>query len=180
LVAEVAPQQSEDKRLANEKRRYGAVPVSDLVSGIIDPALRRKTGISVELVHGWEEIVGEKLAASTRPEKINWPPRGANPDDFRPGTLVLACDQSVALHIQHSTDGIVSRVNAFFGYAAIDRVKIVQKPVGHVDERKRPKRVILSEKDRSHIASVTSSIEDEGLRKALEKLGESIVGERSS
>jgi len=99
--------------LANEKRRYGAIPVSDLVSGIIDPALRRKTGISVELVNGWDEIVGEKLAASTRPEKINWPARGANPDDFRPGTLLLACDQSVALHIQHSTAGIVSRVNAF-------------------------------------------------------------------
>ncbi len=166
--------------MANEKRRYGAIPVSDLVSGIIDPALRRKTGISVELVNGWDEIVGEKLAASTRPEKINWPARGANPDDFRPGTLLLACDQSVALHIQHSTAGIVSRVNAFFGYAAIDRVKIIQKPVRRLEGPKRKKRGKLSESERSRIASVTSSIEDEGLRKALERLGESIVGERSS
>jgi hypothetical protein len=166
--------------VANEKRRYGAVPVSDLAAGIVDPALRRKTGISVELVNGWDEIVGEKLAGSTRPEKINWPARGANPDDFRPGTLVLACDQSAALHIQHSTAGIVSRVNAFFGYAAIDRVKIIQKPVRLLERPKMKKRVILSESDRRRIASVTSSIEDEGLRKALERLGESIVGERSS
>lgn len=166
--------------MANEKRRRGAIPVSDLVSGIIDPALRRQTGISVELVQTWDDIVGEKLSASTRPEKINWPARGASPDDFRPGTLVLACDQSAALHIQHSTAEIVSRVNAFFGYAAIDRIRIVQKPVTAPAGRKRPKRVILSEKDRSHIACLTSSIEDEGLRKALEKLGRSIVGERSS
>jgi hypothetical protein len=179
-VAQVAPRQSKDKRLTNEKRRIGAVPVSDLVSGIIDPALRRKTGISIELVHGWDEIVGETLAASTRPEKIQWPSRGMNLDDFRPGTLVLACDQSAALHIQHSTAAIVSRVNAFFGYAAVDRIRIVQKPVVKMDRRNKPKRGNLSEKDLNHIASMTSSIEDEGLRKALEQLGLSIVGERTS
>lgn len=166
--------------MAREMQRRGAVPVSDLVSGIIDPALRRKTGISIELVNGWEEIVGEKLSVSTRPERISWPARGSGPDDFRPGMLVLACDQSAVLHIQHQSAEIVSRVNAFFGYAAIDRIRIVQKPVSSVPARRRPVRGKLSDAQRNHIAAMTSSIEDEGLRKALEKLGESIVGERSS
>lgn len=165
--------------MARKIRSGGAVPVSDLASAIIDPALRRKTGISIELVNAWPEIVGEKLSGSTRPEKIGWPARNSSPDDFRPGTLLLACDQSVALFVQHQTGQIVSRVNGFFGYAAIDRIRIVQKPVSRTSARNRPGRVELSDRDRDRIAALTSSIEDDGLRKALEKLGQSIIGERS-
>ena len=58
------------------KRRQGnAVPVSDLAAGVLDPVLRKRAGITIGLVQSWEEIAGERLAQTTRPEKIVWPRR---------------------------------------------------------------------------------------------------------
>ena len=71
------------------KRPFGnPVPVSDLATEILDPMLRKRAGISVALVQSWEEIVGPKLATSSRPEKINWP-RRLHDDDL------AGCDADV-------------------------------------------------------------------------------------
>ena len=67
-------------------------PVSDLASAIIDPVLRKRTGVSVGLVQSWDEIVGPRLAAHSRPEKIVWPRRPHEDDPFEPATLVIACE----------------------------------------------------------------------------------------
>ncbi len=77
------------------------VPVSDLAGGILDPMLRRRTGMSLALVQSWEEIAGSRLAARSRPEKIQWPRRLHEDDPFEPATLVVACEGVAALHLQH-------------------------------------------------------------------------------
>ena len=50
-------------------------------------------------------------------------------DPFEPATLVIACEGFAALHVQHETGEIIGRVNAFLGFNAIGRIRIVQKPV---------------------------------------------------
>ena len=50
-------------------------------------------------------------------------------DPFEPAVLVVACEGAAALHLQHETGEIISRVNAFLGFSAIGRIRIVQKPV---------------------------------------------------
>lgn len=158
----------------------GARPVSDLVAGILDPALRKKSGMSVGLVQAWADIAGGDIGERTRPLKVKWPPRGVSGEEFRPGTLVLACDQSVALKIQHQTTELISRVNAHFGFAAIDRIHIVQKPVTpwRSPERKSPRK--LDEREERHIGELTQNIDDSELRNSLRKLGRAIIGESSS
>ena len=112
------------------KPRYGnPLPVGDVATGILDPMLRRKAGISTALVQSWEEIVGSRLAASTRPEKIVWPRRAGEDDPFQPATLVIACEGAAALRLQHETGEIIDRVNGFLGFGAVARIRIVQKPV---------------------------------------------------
>ena len=105
------------------------MPVSDLASAILDPVLRKRAGISIGLVQSWDEIAGPRLAGHTRPEKIVWPRRMHEDDPFQPATLVIACEGFAALHVQHETGEIIGRVNAFLGFNAIGRIKIVQKPV---------------------------------------------------
>ena len=74
------------------KNRYGnPVPVSDLATGILEPVLRKRAGISIGLVQSWEEIVGPRLAGTSRPEKIQWPRRMREDDPFEPAVLVVAC-----------------------------------------------------------------------------------------
>jgi len=154
------------------------VPVSDLASKILDPVLRRRAGISIELVQSWDEIVGTRLADRTRPEKIVWPRRLSEEDPFEPATLVIACEGAAALHVQHETTEIIGRVNAFLGFGAVGRVKIVQKPVAAAELRRKPSLRPLSAGEQGRIASAVSPITDDGLRESLERLGRSIAGSR--
>jgi hypothetical protein len=152
------------------------VPVSDLVTDLLDPVMRKRAGISVGLVQSWEEIVGPRLAATSRPQKIQWPQRVGQDDPFEPATLIIACEGLAALHIQHETSEIISRVNGFLGFNAIGRIKIVQKPVRTASAAARPKLAPLTEADAARLAGKVSQIEDEGLRTALERLGRSVIG----
>ncbi|WP_315919319.1 DUF721 domain-containing protein [Mesorhizobium sp. SP-1A] len=154
------------------------VAVSDLASGILDPMLRKRTGMSLALVQSWEEIAGPRLAARSRPEKIQWPRRLHEDDPFEPATLVIACEGLAALHLQHETGEIIGRVNAFIGFNAVGRIRIVQKPVSAGKGKEKPVPRPLSETEKARLSGTVAKIEDEGLRASLERLGASMLGER--
>lgn len=163
--------------MTEKRRSYNAQTVSDLSSDILDPVLRKRAGISVGLVQSWEEMVGEKVAAASRPEKIQWPRRMSDDDPFEPATLVVACEALAAMHIQHETGEIIGRINAYLGFPAIGRIRVVQKPVRQpqkITPTLRPLNAVEKEK----LAGQLSHIEDEGLRQSLEALGRAVMGRR--
>lgn len=152
------------------------VQISEAAETILDPVLRKRAGISIGLVQSWEEIVGPRLAGRTRPEKIVWPRRLSDDDPFEPAMLVIACEGTAALHVQHETNEIVSRVNAFLGFSAIGRIRIVQKPVNTGPDKPKPRPRPLSDVEKKRLAGTVSQIEDDGLRAALQRLGATILG----
>lgn len=159
-------------------RGSGPTSVSDLAASVLDPVLRRKAGMSMALVQSWEEIAGERLAARSRPERIAWPRRREEGDPFEPATLVIACDAFAALQVQHETTEIIARINAFLGYPAIGRIRIVQRPVRPSGPARRPPLRQLRAEERAEIGRLTGGIEDEELRAALARLGESVRARR--
>lgn len=164
--------------MAGKRFSGNPVPVSDLAGEILDPVLRRRTGMSLALVQSWEEIAGPRLAAKSRPQKIQWPRRLGDDDPFEPAVLVVACEGLAALHLQHETTEVISRVNAFLGYSAIGRIRIVQKPVS-VPVRPKPTVRPLTPPEAQRLSKTVGGIEDEGLRAALERLGSTVIGTRS-
>lgn len=156
----------------------GPVPLADLTGEVLDPVLRKRAGLSLALVQSWEEIVGTALAASSRPERVAWPRRLREDDPFEPATLVVACEGMAALQLQHQTGEIIGRVNAFLGFSAIGRVKIVQKPVAVAAKPARPRLRKLETLETEAVARVVSGIEDEGLKQSLRRLGETIRAAR--
>ena len=68
-------------------------------------------------------------------------------------------------------------MNAFLGFNAVGRVRIVQKPVASMAPA-RPRLRKLSDAERSKLSGTVGKIEDEGLRASLEKLGAAIVASR--
>lgn len=156
----------------------GPTAVSDIASAILDPVLRKRAGMSLALVQSWEEIAGERLAARSRPERIAWPRRRGDDDPFEPATLVIACDGAAALMVQHETTEIIGRINAFLGYPAIGRVRIVQRPVTVEARPKRPALRALAPDEKAEISRLTAQIEDEGLRASLASLGASVKARR--
>jgi hypothetical protein len=166
------------KVMAGKRQGRFAVPLGDAVTTILDPVLRKRAGMSTALLQSWDEIAGERLAANTRPERIAWPRRAYEDDPFEPATLVIACEGAAALRLQHQTGEIISRANAFLGFAAIGRIKIVQKKVVSMAGPARPALRALTEGEATRVASTVEPIADEGLRAALERLGRSVLASR--
>lgn len=153
----------------------GPRPVADLIGGLMDPILRRKAGMTSGLVAAWSEIAGPRLQEMTRPEKLIWPARRSESDAFEPATLVIACEAAAALRLQHQTSELISRVNAFFGFAAVERIKIVQKSVSQPRGSRKPKLRELGAADIAKIDAMVSRIEDTKLRDALRAFAETAL-----
>ena len=160
--------------MAGKRPRGNATPVSDLAIALLDPLLRKRAGMTIGLVQSWEEIVGERLATTTRPEKIAWPRRLHEDDPFEPATLVIACEGRAALHVQHETGEIIARVNGFLGFAAVGRIKIVQKQV-EIAAKPKPKQRGLTHGEEARLGGLIEAVEDDGLREALARLGRSVM-----
>ncbi len=148
-----------------------AKPLSALLGDAFSDAYARQGFASRELVTRWAEIAGPEIAAHSEPMKIQWP-RPVEGQRQQPATLVLRVEGPVALEIQHSSDVILQRVNRFFGWNAVGRLALRQAPLS-----RRPPRKITRRPDATEVAKVAgtlSSIEDDGLRAALARLGASI------
>lgn len=155
----------------------GVRQISEIANGMLDPILARRAGINTMLLGSWEEIAGPEFADCTRPEQIRWDRRQTRgtveEGGFTPGVLTVACEGTRALFLMHCRDELIERINAFFGYPAVDRVRIVQKPVS-VPERKRRQRPLAAD-DARRLAGMLGDIDDPGLKAALERLGRAVM-----
>lgn len=159
-------------------RRRGAIPLSELVGGVIAPVTARRGIATADLVAAWPEIVGSPHADYTAPEKIVWP-RHSDGDGPAAGVLVLKVDGPRAIFVQHDLPQIVERVNAFLGYRAIGRARIIQSPVGARSskvERQAPPS--LAPHDEQALEDEIAGVDDDRLKQALARLGRGVRGAR--
>lgn len=150
-------------------------PLADFATRLLSPVLERRAGMTLDLLGAWEEIAGPVHAARTRPERLKWPKGDA--DDFKPATLVVACEGAHAVFFQHETKVLMERLNGFFGFAAVDRVQVVQKPVTPREERVARQVPTLDRREERSLQSDLARVENDGLRIALAKLGRGVRSE---
>lgn len=132
----------------------------------------RGFAITRVLTH-WVEIAGENLAASTRPVKISHSRQSFG------ATLTLLTTGAHAPLVEMQKDHLRERVNAVYGYNAISRIIITQTaPEGFAegqaqfapaqDPSKTPE---PSLEDHGKARDLATSVQDPGLKSALETLG---------
>lgn len=158
-----------------KKWRKPAQQISELTRGVLQPAMARRSGMTMDLLAGWKDIAGPKYCEHTLPEKISWPNRAGSQDAFLPGQLIVACEASIALFFQHELDQVVERVNIYFGYPAINKIKLVQKPVYQSPGEKRSKPAKLNTQKAQKLKSILDRVEDDELRSRLAKFGEGVM-----
>jgi len=108
-----------------ERRRGGqARAIADLMPEIGRTAFRRFGFVQSSVVSRWPEIVGPHHARICAPESIRFAP-GAKSE----GILQLVVVPAHAPLIQHVIPEIIERVNRFFGYNAVAKVKLRQGAV---------------------------------------------------
>lgn len=124
----------------------------------------------------WREIVGDRLARVSRPQKLTKGRGGAA------GTLELRVVGAAALLVQHQSEDILQRVNLFLGAGAVDKLRIAQGPVKPLaDIPTQPKRrtappPLPAHQEAELKASVAMA--PDGLKGSLERLGRAVLSDR--
>ncbi|MBB5073538.1 hypothetical protein HNQ69_000659 [Bartonella callosciuri] len=160
-----------------KKRHFYSL--SETVSKILDPVLRKRTGLNVALIENWPQIAGYDISENTMPLKIIWKSHADQDEVFRPATLIVACEGFAALKLMHETDELLRRINVFFGYIAIDRIKIEQRYRSLLTNHL-PMKLPPNEKDKKRLEKMLQEIEDKSLRQSLYKLGCCIFWEKNN
>ncbi|MEY2944056.1 MAG: hypothetical protein RLY97_2070, partial [Pseudomonadota bacterium] len=98
--------------------------IADLMPEIGRTAFRKFGFIQSSVVTRWPEIVGPHHARACAPESIRFPF-----GEKTGGILQLVVTSAHAPFIQHVIPEIIERVNRFFGYNAVAKVKLRQGEV---------------------------------------------------
>jgi hypothetical protein len=146
--------------------------LAEVVAGVLAPVSERRGFAVADLAAAWQEVIGPRYADCTYPEKIDWPRAG---DTDAGGVLKVCVEGPRAVLLQHELGQVMQRVNAFLGYAAIGRIRIVQ---GSIPRRKPQRRALPPPADEARVAGAVSAVGDDALREALARLGRGIFVER--
>ena len=150
-------------------RGSGARAISELMPEIGRTAFRRFGFVQSSVVTRWPEIVGSAHARVCAPESIRFPP-GEKSD----GILQLVVVPAHAPLIQHVVPEIMERVNRFFGYKAVAKVKLRQGAVQPPAPKERPAAPPSLKPIPLELGDSLRDIGDPELRAVLESLARSM------
>ena len=171
-----APKKPTKKARPYERPRGGAAKaVGDLMPQIGRTAFRRFGFVQSSVVTRWPEIVGERHAKVCAPEAIRFPP-----GEKSEGILQLVVLPAHAPIIQHVIPEIIERVNRFFGYQAVARVKLRQGAVKAQDAQERPKAPPSLKPIPMELGDSLRDIGDPEMRAVLEGLARSLGQQEDS
>ena len=159
----------------NERRhKKNPVTAGSILRRATAAALRRRGFAEGEVIARWPDIVGPELAALTAPEKLQQR-RG----DVAGAVLHIRVAGAAAVELQHKAPMVIERINGFYGYRAVDRIKLLQGPL---PEPEKPREVAsrpLTGAESAKLTARTEATKSPDLRRALERLGTSVMGRRA-
>jgi hypothetical protein len=106
---------------------------------------------------------------------MSWPKgRPAGQRHAEGATLTVKCDHGAGLALSYETARIADRVNAFYGYQAVQTVKVVQ--ANRPGPRRKSEKPVPPPADVvDKVASRVGEIEQPDLKAALTRLGEAAL-----
>jgi hypothetical protein len=151
------------------RRGGGLLRLRPRLTRLLDPVARQRGLVDGALLTDWAGIVGSDLASRCRPIRLRRERGG--------GVLSIRAPGAVALELQHTAPQIVERINGYFGFAAVRRLKLVQAPVTIPRAPAGAPEPCLTEDQRAAIDARVAAIPPGPLRLALVRLGACLVSQ---
>lgn len=148
-------------------RRRRIEPAANRLAALLGGVVAARGFAATEMITHWAQIVGARLGAVSAPAKLRHQ-RGKSG-----GVLEIVVDGPLALEFQHCEPQIVEALNAYCGFRAVERLKLVR---GRLPRQAPPRPVPppLSEAAKAAIDRAVATIGDDNLRRALAGLGAEI------
>src|SRR5260221_6661404 len=153
----------------SQQRRGSLAPLAVNVPAVTRAAIGSRGFAEAGLVTHWPEIIGADLARGCQPDMLRFP-KGERHD----GTLTLRCIGALALEIQHQTPVLIERINGFFGYRAVARLRLVQGTLRRRPSRAPIKLPPLAPAERAAAEANLADLPESEVKDALRRLGEAI------
>lgn len=153
------------------RRSYGPRTLAGSVDRLTKGIFARRGFSATAILSEWPRIAGEAIAAYSQPEQITFP-GGAK----KGGTLHLRVALGgLATELQHREPQLLERINQYFGYRAVERLKLVQGPLPSRDSRPADTNTPLAPEQEAALSENLEMVDDPELREALERLGRNIA-----
>lgn len=165
--------------ISKEHRLTDLTGVGKTIRPLVKQILGKNAFIQIELMENWDEIVGEKLCRYVLPQKVSF-----NKDERTNGTLFLMVfGGAYAMEVENNKLNILQKINSFFGYEALNKIKIMQNNnienfLGVKNVADNLKKNLVSENEKNYINEMLCDIENENLRLKLESLGKAVLSNK--
>lgn len=166
--------------MTEAKRRYnGMASLSIALETVIKPVIKKKGFLPHKIITDWHLIMGERLGKLTSPLKVTF--RGKKQEE---GTLYIeAYNGGIAMEIAYLEPVLLEKIASYFGYMAVTKIKIIQKPATSGMDELFPdsyQAPHLSPEANNKLEILMRDIEDPILHEALHGLGRHVIKKNES
>ena len=168
------------KQPRHNSTTYGFSRAATLMQTRIKTASESRGFAVTRLLTHWSEIVGDSTAGIATPVNVSYGRGGLG------ATLTLLTTGAQAPMLEMQKEQIREKVNACYGYKAIERVRITQTaPVGFYDGRAAFEQKAAAPRELDPTALVVSAdlakdVKSDALRAALAALGANVITKHKS
>lgn len=153
-------------------------PLTQLMPKTTRSILGKKGMLFTKLIGKWPDIVGHDLASKATPLDLKF---SKSKKQSNKVTLHLAIPSAYAPEIQAQLPQLTERLNSFFGYNAIEGIKLIHTTGKEIkDKFVKPKLPDIPKADKQKIDLQTENVQSDALKDALNTLGKSIIARQKA
>ncbi len=163
------------------KRTYVPKKIGETLSKVNRVYSSKFGKIEFLIISRWPQIVGSFFADHSEPDRISRIINGENElgDPIYKNFLHVRVSPAAALEFQHYKMTVIEKINSFFGYMAIEDLRLQQNFVSKKINQniKKINETSVNKEDKEIIKNEISDIQDKELEKSIVNLGASIMKE---
>lgn len=150
-------------------RNYRGVELSLCIDSLSKEIYQTRGTIFYNMINNWPKIVGEQFAKFCYPKKLSVP-RYEQKNNKNSVLIIETINSSLATELSYMEQVIIERLATYFGYRAVDKIKITVNPK-NIDDSQYYKDAPAVNKN---VLKLTEVIDDDKLKELLVSLGNSI------
>ena len=167
----------DNRKPETARRRKGFQHAAATARGAVDRIAGKQGFAEADVLLNWPAIAGAELAATCQPVKVTY-----GPQRTLGATLIVQANSARAPEIEMKGPMIVERVNQYYGYRAISRLRVTQSTgLGATPGFAEAQAAFTgpdatpTPAEEARAAEMAADIQSPGLRAALGRMGANVL-----